>query len=45
MEKDDGCKFSILNTQAILTITKNGFGKRTAVEDYRKRKAEKELSI
>jgi DNA gyrase subunit A len=26
----------ILNTQAILTITKNGFGKRTAVEDYRK---------
>ena len=25
-----------MNTDAILTITKNGFGKRTAVEDYRK---------
>jgi len=26
----------ILNTEAILTITKNGYGKRTAVSDYRK---------
>ncbi len=26
----------ILNTDAVLTITKNGFGKRTAVRDYRK---------
>ncbi len=37
MEKDDEVvSLGILNTQAILTITKNGFGKRTAVEDYRK---------
>ncbi len=26
----------ILNTEAVLTITKNGYGKRTAVKDYRK---------
>ena len=26
----------ILNTQEVLTITKNGYGKRTAVKDYRK---------
>jgi DNA gyrase subunit A len=26
----------LLNTDAILTITKNGFGKRTSVSDYRK---------
>ncbi len=33
---DNVVSLGILNTQAILTITKNGFGKRTAVEDYRK---------
>ena len=37
LDKDDQVvSLGILNTQAILTITKNGFGKRTAVEDYRK---------
>lgn len=33
---DQVVSLGILNTDAILTITKNGFGKRTAVEDYRK---------
>jgi DNA gyrase subunit A len=37
MEKDDEVvSLGILNTDAILTITKNGYGKRTAVGDYRK---------
>ena len=37
LEQDDEVvSLGILNTDAILTITKNGFGKRTAVEDYRK---------
>jgi len=33
---DEVVSLEILNTQAILTITKNGYGKRTAVKDYRK---------
>ena len=37
MSKDDEVvSLQILNTQAILTISKNGYGKRTAVKDYRK---------
>jgi len=37
MEKDDEVvSLGRLNTEAILTITKKGFGKRTAVKDYRK---------
>jgi len=37
MDADDEVVSSgILNTDAILTITKNGFGKRTSVSDYRK---------
>jgi DNA gyrase subunit A len=37
LEKDDEVvSMGILNTEAILTITKNGYGKRTAVVDYRK---------
>lgn len=37
LEKDDEVvSLGILNTDAVLTITKNGYGKRTAVEDYRK---------
>jgi DNA gyrase subunit A len=37
IEKDDEVvSLGILNTEAILTVTKNGFGKRTAVKDYRK---------
>ena len=37
MEKDDEVvSLEILSTQAILTITKNGYGKRSAVADYRK---------
>lgn len=37
MEKDDEVvSLEILDTKAVLTITRNGFGKRTAVEDYRK---------
>ncbi|MCK9595845.1 DNA gyrase subunit A [Candidatus Pacearchaeota archaeon] len=37
MEKDDEVvSLGILNTEAILTITKNGYGKRTSVVDYRK---------
>ena len=37
LEKDDEVvSLGNLNTTAILTITKNGYGKRTAVEDYRK---------
>lgn len=37
LEKDDEVvSLGILNTEAILTITKNGYGKRTAVVDYRK---------
>jgi len=37
LEKDDEVvSLGILNTEAILTITRNGFGKRTAVSDYRK---------
>ncbi|MEK9208390.1 MAG: DNA gyrase C-terminal beta-propeller domain-containing protein [Patescibacteria group bacterium] len=37
LEKDD-CVVSleVLNTATILTITKNGYGKRTAILDYRK---------
>ena len=33
---DEVVSMDILNTKAIVTITKNGYGKRTAVEDYRK---------
>ena len=37
MDKDDEVvSLEILNTQAILTITEKGYGKRTAVKDYRK---------
>ncbi len=37
MSKDDEIvSLEVLKTQAILTITKNGYGKRTAVKDYRK---------
>ncbi|VVB83763.1 DNA gyrase subunit A [uncultured archaeon] len=37
LENDDEVvSLGTLNTDAILTITKNGFGKRTAVTDYRK---------
>ncbi|MFH1608010.1 MAG: DNA gyrase subunit A [archaeon] len=37
MNKDDEVvSLEILDTEAILTITKNGYGKRTAVNDYRK---------
>jgi DNA gyrase subunit A len=37
LEKDDEVvSLGRLNTEAILTITKKGFGKRTAVKDYRK---------
>ena len=37
LEKDDEVvSLEILNTEAVLTITKNGFGKRTAVNEYRK---------
>ena len=37
MDKDDEVvSLEILNTQALLTITKKGYGKRTAVADYRK---------
>jgi len=33
---DEVVSMDVLMTKAILTITKNGYGKRTAVEDYRK---------
>ncbi|OGJ12551.1 DNA gyrase subunit A [Candidatus Pacearchaeota archaeon RBG_19FT_COMBO_34_9] len=33
---DEVVSLGILNTEAILTITKNGYGKRTSVSDYRK---------
>jgi len=33
---DEVVSMDVLQTKAILTITKNGYGKRTAVEDYRK---------
>ncbi|MBU4308873.1 MAG: hypothetical protein KJ566_03720, partial [Nanoarchaeota archaeon] len=33
---DEVVSLEILNTEAILTITKKGYGKRTAVSDYRK---------
>jgi DNA gyrase subunit A len=37
LEKDDEVvSLGILDTDAILTITKNGYGKRTSVKDYRK---------
>ena len=37
LEKDDEVvSLEILNTENVLTITKNGFGKRTSVSDYRK---------
>jgi DNA gyrase subunit A len=37
MSKDDEVvSLEVLKTQAILTITKNGYGKRTSVKDYRK---------
>ncbi len=35
-DDDEVVSSGILNTEAILTITRNGFGKRTAVADYRK---------
>ncbi|MBU2104557.1 MAG: DNA gyrase subunit A [Nanoarchaeota archaeon] len=34
--EDKVVSLEVLDTAAILTITKNGYGKRTAVEDYRK---------
>jgi len=34
--KDKVVSLEVLDTEAIFTITKNGYGKRTAVEDYRK---------
>lgn len=33
---DEVVSMEILNTDCIITITKNGYGKRTAVKDYRK---------
>ncbi|MCK4553306.1 DNA gyrase subunit A [Candidatus Pacearchaeota archaeon] len=37
MDKDDEVvSLEVLDTEAILTITKNGYGKRTAVKNYRK---------
>ena len=33
---DEVVSLGILNTEAVLTITTNGYGKRTAVKDYRK---------
>ncbi|MEJ2267601.1 MAG: DNA gyrase subunit A [Nanoarchaeota archaeon] len=37
LDKDDEVvSLEILNTEAVLTITRKGYGKRTAVEDYRK---------
>ena len=33
---DNVVSLEILDTEAVLTITKNGFGKRTSVSDYRK---------
>ncbi len=33
---DEVVSLEVLDTEAILTITRNGYGKRTAVEDYRK---------
>jgi len=37
MKPDDYVvSLEVLNTQAVLTITEKGYGKRTAVEDYRK---------
>ncbi len=33
---DEVVSLEILNTEAVLTITKNGYGKRTSVKDYRK---------
>jgi len=37
MDRDDEVvSLEILNTQAILTITRNGYGKRSAIKDYRK---------
>jgi len=33
---DEVVSMEILNTQAVLSITKNGYGKRTYVKDYRK---------
>ncbi len=37
MGKDDEVvSLEVLDTEAVLTITKNGYGKRTAVKDYRK---------
>lgn len=33
---DEVVSLEVLGTEAIFTITKNGYGKRTAIEDYRK---------
>jgi len=35
-KNDEVVSLEILNTEEILTITKNGYGKRTSVRDYRK---------
>ena len=35
-KEDKVVSLEVLDTQAVLTITKKGYGKRTAVEDYRK---------
>ena len=35
-ENDEVVSLEVLGTEAIFTITENGYGKRTAVEDYRK---------
>ncbi|MFH1152097.1 MAG: DNA gyrase C-terminal beta-propeller domain-containing protein [Nanoarchaeota archaeon] len=34
--EDEVVSLEVLDTEAILTISKNGYGKRTSVEDYRK---------
>ena len=36
MRKDEVVSMEVLDTDAIITITEKGYGKRTAVEDYRK---------
>jgi len=35
-KSDEVVSLEVLDTEAVLTITKNGYGKRTAVKDYRK---------
>jgi DNA gyrase subunit A len=35
-KEDEVVSLEVLKTEAILTITRNGYGKRTSVKDYRK---------